>query len=35
MSWAQQQVRGVVTDDKNMPLPGVDVLIKGTTMGKP
>ncbi|WP_223808717.1 SusC/RagA family TonB-linked outer membrane protein [Rufibacter hautae] len=33
MSWAQQQITGRVTDQGNQPLPGVSVIIKGTTNG--
>lgn len=32
-SWAQTNVSGVVTDDQNIPIPGVNVLIKGTSNG--
>ncbi len=31
--WAQNIVSGVVTDDNNVPIPGVNVIIKGTTTG--
>ncbi len=31
--WAQNNVSGVVTDDNNVPIPGVNVIIKGTTTG--
>ncbi|MCQ2235390.1 MAG: SusC/RagA family TonB-linked outer membrane protein [Bacteroidales bacterium] len=34
LSWAQSQVSGVVTDGStNEPIPGVNVLVKGTTTG--
>ncbi|GAB1308903.1 TonB-dependent receptor [Urechidicola sp. KH5] len=33
ISFAQTTVSGVVTDDTNMPIPGVSVLIKNTTQG--
>jgi hypothetical protein len=29
----QAKITGVVTDEKNLPLPGVSVKIKGTTIG--
>src|SRR3954452_14163871 len=32
-TFAQQQVRGKVTDDKGAPLDGVSVIIKGTNNG--
>ncbi|GAA3576645.1 TonB-dependent receptor [Snuella lapsa] len=30
---AQQTVKGTVTDDQNLPLPGASIIIKGTTKG--
>lgn len=33
MSWAQTRISGVVSDDSNIPIPGVNILIKGTTRG--
>ncbi|MFT2008477.1 SusC/RagA family TonB-linked outer membrane protein [Pontibacter sp. 13R65] len=33
MAWAQQVITGKVTDEKQQPLPGVTVLLKGTTTG--
>ncbi|MDO5970728.1 TonB-dependent receptor [Flavivirga aquimarina] len=32
-SWAQTQVSGVVTDGQNIPIPGVNVIIKGSSTG--
>jgi TonB-linked SusC/RagA family outer membrane protein len=32
-AWAQQTIRGKVVDDTQQPLPGVNVLLKGTTTG--
>lgn len=32
-SWAQSAVSGEVTDEQNMPIPGVNVIIKGTSNG--
>ncbi|MFB9057382.1 SusC/RagA family TonB-linked outer membrane protein [Mariniflexile ostreae] len=32
-SWAQAKVSGMVTDSQNMPIPGVNVLVKGTSIG--
>ena len=32
-SWAQSKVPGKVTDEQNMPIPGVSVLVKGTSKG--
>ncbi|WNH11170.1 SusC/RagA family TonB-linked outer membrane protein [Thalassobellus suaedae] len=32
-SWAQIDVSGVVTDNQNIPIPGVNVVIKGTSTG--
>ncbi|WP_430817513.1 SusC/RagA family TonB-linked outer membrane protein [Carboxylicivirga sp. RSCT41] len=31
--WAQQTVTGVVLDETNLPLPGVNIVVKGTTNG--
>ncbi len=31
--WAQTQVSGTITDDQNVPIPGVNVIIKGTSNG--
>ncbi len=33
MAWAQQLIKGKVTDEKQQPLPGVTVILKGTTTG--
>ncbi|MFI1742935.1 SusC/RagA family TonB-linked outer membrane protein [Thalassobellus sediminis] len=33
ISWAQDSVSGVVTDANDVPIPGVNVVIKGTTTG--
>ncbi|GAA0878526.1 TonB-dependent receptor [Algoriphagus jejuensis] len=33
VAWAQVNVTGEVLDDQNQPLPGANVLIKGTTVG--
>ncbi|TMU56741.1 SusC/RagA family TonB-linked outer membrane protein [Flagellimonas algicola] len=33
ISWAQQAVSGVVYDDQNVPLPGANILEKGTSNG--
>ncbi|ALJ05446.1 hypothetical protein APS56_10085 [Pseudalgibacter alginicilyticus] len=33
ISWAQTKVSGVVTDSQNIPIPGVNVVIKGTSTG--
>ncbi|MDW7692529.1 TonB-dependent receptor [Flammeovirgaceae bacterium SG7u.111] len=33
ISWAQTKISGVVTDERNDPLPGVNILIKGTSIG--
>lgn len=33
MAWAQQVIKGKVTDSQKEPLPGVNVLLKGTTNG--
>jgi len=33
ISWAQSQVSGTVTDEQNVPIPGVNVIIKGTSKG--
>ncbi|GAA4304813.1 TonB-dependent receptor [Aestuariibaculum suncheonense] len=30
---AQQNIKGLVTDNQNMPLPGASILVKGTTLG--
>lgn len=32
-TWAQRSVSGLITDTDNLPLPGVNVFIKGTTNG--
>ncbi|WP_406684680.1 TonB-dependent receptor [Seonamhaeicola sp. MEBiC1930] len=32
-SWAQAEVSGVVTDGDNVPIPGVNILVKGTSNG--
>ncbi|GAL79921.1 SusC outer membrane protein [Algibacter lectus] len=32
-SWSQSKVSGVVTDSQNVPIPGVNVIIKGTSNG--
>ncbi|MEP1487514.1 MAG: TonB-dependent receptor [Algibacter sp.] len=32
-SWAQKKLSGVVTDVQSMPIPGVNVLVKGTATG--
>jgi TonB-linked SusC/RagA family outer membrane protein len=32
-AWAQKALKGRVLDDSNQPLPGVNVLVKGTTVG--
>ncbi|MFB9054016.1 SusC/RagA family TonB-linked outer membrane protein [Formosa undariae] len=32
-SWAQSKVSGVVSDSQNIPIPGVNVIIKGTSNG--
>lgn len=32
-SWAQNKVVGVVTDTQNIPIPGVNVLVKGSSTG--
>ncbi|WP_308991312.1 TonB-dependent receptor [Mariniflexile litorale] len=32
-SWAQSDVSGVVTDNQNVPIPGVNVIVKGTSTG--
>ncbi|WP_372755657.1 SusC/RagA family TonB-linked outer membrane protein [Mariniflexile sp.] len=32
-SWAQGKVSGVVTDGQNIPIPGVNVIVKGTSIG--
>ncbi|MBP0903980.1 SusC/RagA family TonB-linked outer membrane protein [Mariniflexile gromovii] len=32
-SWAQSKVSGVVVDSQNIPIPGVNVLVKGTKQG--
>ncbi|MCF6359001.1 MAG: carboxypeptidase-like regulatory domain-containing protein, partial [Draconibacterium sp.] len=32
-TYAQKTVTGIVTDEEDMPLPGVSVIIKGTTTG--
>lgn len=32
-AWAQTSVTGVVTDENGQPLPGVSVMVKGTTQG--
>jgi TonB-linked SusC/RagA family outer membrane protein len=32
-SWAQSKVTGKVTDEQDMPIPGVSVLVKGTSNG--
>ncbi|MEL0653177.1 TonB-dependent receptor [Algibacter sp. TI.3.09] len=32
-SWSQSKVSGVVTDGQNVPIPGVNVIIKGTSNG--
>ena len=32
-AWAQQSVTGKVTDETNQPLPGVTVVVTGTTIG--
>ena len=33
VSWAQTNVTGTVLDDQNVPLPGANVVVKGTTNG--
>ncbi|WP_460544264.1 SusC/RagA family TonB-linked outer membrane protein, partial [Echinicola sediminis] len=33
ISWAQTKVSGTVTDESNLPIPGVNILIKGTSTG--
>ncbi|MDO1448570.1 SusC/RagA family TonB-linked outer membrane protein [Rhodocytophaga aerolata] len=33
IAWAQQTVKGKVLDDSQQPLPGVNVLVKGSTVG--
>jgi iron complex outermembrane receptor protein len=33
VAWAQQTIKGKVTDSKKLPLPGVTVLLKGTSNG--
>lgn len=33
LSWAQTDVTGIVLDDQNVPLPGANVIVKGTTNG--
>ncbi|MCC9137869.1 SusC/RagA family TonB-linked outer membrane protein [Pontibacter silvestris] len=33
IAWAQQLIKGKVTDEKQQPLPGVTVLLKGTSTG--
>ena len=33
LTFAQDSVSGVVTDEQNQPIPGVSVFIKGTTIG--
>lgn len=33
ISWAQTEITGSVVDDQNVPLPGANVLIKGTSKG--
>ncbi|MDD7886956.1 TonB-dependent receptor [Flavivirga sp. 57AJ16] len=33
VSWAQNEVKGTVLDDQNVPLSGANILIKGTTNG--
>lgn len=33
ISWGQREVSGVVTDTGGMPIPGVSVLVKGTSQG--
>lgn len=33
ISWAQSEITGVVVDDQNVPLPGANVVVKGTTNG--
>ncbi|AWW29095.1 SusC/RagA family TonB-linked outer membrane protein [Echinicola strongylocentroti] len=32
-SWAQTKVSGVVTDEEKVPIPGVNILVKGTSTG--
>ena len=32
-SWSQAEVSGVITDGANIPIPGVNVLVKGTSTG--
>ncbi|MEP3838607.1 MAG: TonB-dependent receptor [Algibacter sp.] len=32
-SWSQTKVTGVVTDEQNIPIPGVNVLVKGSNIG--
>ena len=32
-SWSQSKVSGVVTDGQNVPIPGVNVIVKGTSNG--
>lgn len=32
-SWSQNQVTGVVTDNQDVPIPGVNVVVKGTSTG--
>ena len=33
VSWAQTNVTGTVLDEQNVPLPGANVVVKGTTNG--
>jgi TonB-linked SusC/RagA family outer membrane protein len=33
ISWSQSKVSGVVTDNQNVPIPGVNVIVKGTSNG--
>lgn len=33
VSWAQSSVSGTVTDSENIPIPGVNVIVKGTNLG--
>lgn len=33
ISWAQSKVSGVITDNQKIPIPGVNVLVRGTSVG--
>lgn len=33
ISWAQSEITGVVVDDQNVPLPGANVVVKGSSRG--